>query len=246
MPSVDYGTSSIEFEIVRKPRMKNTYIQVTADGVLVKTNKTTSIREIEGFVVKKSAWIAKHLENLKAKKIEKKLVTGSRVYYMGKSYYIEIKTESEASAPNNKARLKPSIPSYSSLKFTHSKFIIESQKGIIQEELAWLMDMFYKQKAIEKITPLVEKWSKEMELIPNYIGYRKAKTRWGSCSARDRISFNYHLMKLPMSLVEYVVVHELAHIKEKNHSSDFWALVGKYLPEYQKKREELRAFEKLI
>ena len=57
MHSITYGTETIEFEVLRKLRMKNTYIQVTADGVVVKTNKTTSMREINAFVTKKSAWI---------------------------------------------------------------------------------------------------------------------------------------------------------------------------------------------
>jgi len=93
---------------------------------------------------------------------------------------------------------------------------------------------------------LVEKWSKEMRLTPNYVGYRKAKTRWGSCSSSDRISFNYHLMKLPMSLIEYVVVHELAHIEHKNHSADFWGLVRKYLPDYKVLEGKMKVFEKLF
>jgi len=140
MPSITYGTQTIEFEVLRKPRMKNTYIQVTADGVLVKTNRTTSMKEINGFVVKKSAWIAKHLENLKAKKIEKEIVTGSCIYYMGESCSVEIVMESEAISPT--------------LTFSHSKFIIKAQQGVSQEELAWVIDRFYKQRAIEKITPL--------------------------------------------------------------------------------------------
>ena len=232
MASITYGTSSIEFEVVRKSRMKNTYIQVTCDGVLVKTNKTTNMREIEGFVTKKSAWIVKHLEKMKAKKVEKEIVTGSRFYYLGKSYYVEI---------NEKPSLK-----YATLKFIHSKFLIEASKEVSQEELAWLIDNFYKQKAIEKITPLVQKWSKEMDLIPSYVGFRKAKTRWGSCSGNDRISFNYYLMKMSISCIEYVVVHELAHIKYKNHSASFWGLVQSYLDDYKLQEEKIKAFEKLI
>ena len=232
MPSVAYGTGSIAFEVVRKSRMKNTYIQVTCEGVLVKTNKSTSMREIEGFVTKKSAWITKHLEKMKAKKVEKEIVTGSRLYYLGKSYYVEIKENSS---------LK-----YAKLKFTHAKFLIEAPKEVSQEELAWVIDNFYKQKAIEKITPLVEKWSKEMELTPSYVGFRKAKTRWGSCSGRDRISFNYYLMKMSISCIEYVVVHELAHIEHKNHSASFWGLVQTYLEDYKLQEEKIKAFEKLI
>jgi len=232
MPSIDYGTRSIEFEIERKARMKNTYIQVTADGVLVKTNKSTGMAEIDGFVEKKSVWIVKHLENLKAKKIEKKIVTGSRIYYWGKSYYIQIQEN---------PKLKNA-----QLKFTHSKFMIEAQKGVSQEELAGVIDMFYKLQAIKKVTPLVEQWSKQMSLTPSHLGYRKAKTRWGSCSSRNRISFNYYLLKLPMSCIEYVVVHELAHIAHKNHSKDFWKLVKQHLDDYKVKEQKIRGFEKMI
>jgi len=235
MYSVAYGTRTIEFEVVRKSRMKNTYIEVTSEGVLVKTNKSTSIREINEFIVKKSAWITKHLENLKAMKIDREIVTGSRIYYLGKSYYVEIKKELEALTPN-----------HPSLKFTASRFVIEAKKDVSQEELEWVIDMFYKQKAIEKITILAEKWSKEMGLIPSYIGYRKAKTRWGSCSGRNRISFNYYLMKLPLPLVEYVVVHELAHIKHKNHSSDFWGLVKSHLDDYKIREERIKEFERVV
>ena len=232
MPNIIYGTQAIEFKVIRKARMKNTYIQVTSDGVLVKTNKTTSMKELNDFVTKKSAWISKHLENLKAKKVEEALVTGSRLYYLGKSYYVEI-VEDET--------VKNAV-----LTFSHSKFLIKAQKGVSQEELTWLVNMFYKEKAIEQITPLVEKWSKEMNLIPTHVGYRKAKTRWGSCSGRDRISFNYYLMKLSDDCIEYVVVHELAHIKHKNHSADFWGLVKKYLSDYKVIEDKIRLFEKVI
>ena len=232
MPSVVYGTRSIEFEVLRKARMKNTYIQVTADGVLVKTNNSTSMREINGFVTKKSAWIVKHLENLKAKKVEKSIVTGSRLYYLGKSYYLEIEEHEE---------LKSAM-----LEFTHSKFIIKAKKEVSQEELAWLIDRFYKQKAIENITPLVAKWSKEMGLTPTHVGYRKAKTRWGSCSSQDRISFNYYLMKMSSFCIEYVVVHELAHIVHKNHSKDFWGLVKSYLGDYKDREDKITGFERVV
>ena len=232
MPSIAYGTRSIDFEVVRKARMKNTYIQITADGVLVKTNRTTSMREINAFVTKKSAWIVKNLENVKAKKLEEELVTGSRIYYLGKSYYVEIEEKEE---------LKKAT-----LDFTQSKFFIKAQKGVSQEELTYLINMFYKEKAIEKINPLVDVWSTKMRLVPTYVGYRKAKTRWGSCSGRDRISFNYYLMKMPLSLVEYVVVHELAHITHKNHSADFWGLVSQYMEDYKEREVKIKALERVI
>jgi predicted metal-dependent hydrolase len=85
-----------------------------------------------------------------------------------------------------------------------------------------------------------------MEVQPEHISFRKAEKRWGSCSPTNRISFNYHLMKISTSLIEYVVIHELCHIKHKNHSKEFWSEVKKFLPDYKDKEKQIKGFEKLI
>lgn len=232
MPSINTGTKNIEFELIRKARMKHTYISITTQGVVVKTNKSTSMSEINAFVHKKSAWILKHLKNLEEKKVEKEQNTTSQVYYLGTPYELEVKKNENL----KKAKLT----------FKDSKFFIEAKKEPTQEETSWLLNNFYNKEAIEKITPLLKHWSKEMNLQPTHVGYRKAKTRWGSCSEKDSISFNYYLLKLPISLIEYVVVHELAHIEHKNHSADFWGLVEEYLFDYKVRMREIRVFERLI
>ena len=100
------------------------------------------------------------------------------------------------------------------------------------------IDKFYRQ-TIEKIIPnLVEKYSKQMKLYPTSIKYRKNKRTWGSCNYKNGLNFNTQLCKFPIEITEYVVVHELAHIKHKNHSKKFWSLVELYCPDY-KKTEEL-------
>jgi predicted metal-dependent hydrolase len=136
----------------------------------------------------------------------------------------------------------------------HVDHIIEKQKsanyyylfgkkleknGIDEKEI-------YKDKLPEIILPIVENYAKKMNLYPAKISFRFNKSRWGSCSYKNSISFNYYLAKLPIELIEYVVVHELAHIKHKNHGRDFWALVEKYLPDVKERRKNLRKFEKII
>jgi predicted metal-dependent hydrolase len=100
------------------------------------------------------------------------------------------------------------------------------------------IDVFYK-KEIENYIPfLVDKYSKLMNLYPTSIKYRKNKRTWGSCNYKNGLNFNILLMKFPIEIMEYVVIHELAHIKHKNHSRKFWDLVEDYCPDY-KQRERL-------
>ena len=100
------------------------------------------------------------------------------------------------------------------------------------------IDKFYRISIEEIIPPLVEKYSKLMNLYPTSIKYRKNKRTWGSCNYKNGLNFNTQLCKFPIEIAEYVVIHELAHIKHKNHSRKFWDLVEVYCPNY-KQRETL-------
>jgi predicted metal-dependent hydrolase len=230
--SIKYGTKNIVFDIERKTNLKNTYITVDTDGVLVKTNDTATIEDINEMVQNKSAWISKKLDIFKSIAINKDISTGSRLYYMGKSYYVNMIKDETA----------PAI----TINFTHSKFHITTPLKYKLSELNEAIENFYKLRAIDKIIPLTKKWSKNMNVEPEHISFRYNKNRWGSCSSTNRISFNYHLIKLSSSLIEYVVIHELAHIVYQNHSKDFWKLVHKHLSDYKIKEEKIRVFEKLI
>nr|WP_266096231.1 M48 family metallopeptidase [Aliarcobacter cryaerophilus] len=83
------------------------------------------------------------------------------------------------------------------------------------------------------ISTFIEKYSNLMQLFPTKISYRKNKRTWGSCNYKNELNFNILLMKFPLYIMEYIVIHELAHIKHKNHSKKFWDLVEKYSPNYK-------------
>jgi len=104
------------------------------------------------------------------------------------------------------------------------------------------IDIFYKNE-IKKILPQkVEEFSKKMNLFPTSISYRKNKRTWGSCNHKNGLNFNILLMKFPIEIMEYVIVHELAHIKHKNHSRDFWNLVTVYCPNYKEVEKLFKRF----
>ena len=136
------------------------------------------------------------------------------------------------------------------------KNIHKSQKNALEEdEFLYLgkieklhnfdiidVNKFYKKEIVKIIPPLVEKYSNIMNLHSNSIKYRKNKRTWGSCSYKNDLSFNTLLMKFPLEVIEYIVIHELSHIKHKNHSKDFWNLVRFYCPNYKQRENLLKSF----
>jgi predicted metal-dependent hydrolase len=107
-------------------------------------------------------------------------------------------------------------------------------KGGSEEYLALKNDCY--NLALSKVA----QWNTIYKFNYNKIIIRNQTTRWGSCSSRGTLSFNYRIIKLPDHLIDYLVVHELCHLKEMNHSDRFWKLVGETIPDYKVLRKELR------
>lgn len=98
------------------------------------------------------------------------------------------------------------------------------------------------QLAKQCIPDVAKHFSEVMGVSYNRITIREQKTRWGSCSSKGNLNFNWKLVLLPVELLEYVVVHELAHRKEMNHSPAFWKIVGEILPDYRERKQKLRQY----
>ena len=102
------------------------------------------------------------------------------------------------------------------------------------------------EKIKEKIGSRVRYYGKIMGVTVGRITIRNQKTRWGSCSSKGNLNFNYQLYYLPEELLDYVVIHELAHRRYMNHSADFWAEVEKYCPDYKIYRKQLNEYRLMV
>lgn len=97
----------------------------------------------------------------------------------------------------------------------------------------------FRKLAKELLPPLVEYWASRMGVRPAGMRITSAKTRYGSCSGKGNLNFSLYLMGSPMEAIEYVVVHELCHLRHMNHSKAFWAEVAAYLPDYKERKKKL-------
>lgn len=103
----------------------------------------------------------------------------------------------------------------------------------------------HKEEARRRITERVVHYATIYGVTPRRIAIRNQRTRFGSCSAQGNLNFNYRLIFLPPALFDYVIVHELCHLRELNHSPRFWALVARTIPDYQVRKRELQAFARV-
>lgn len=111
----------------------------------------------------------------------------------------------------------------------------ENKYNLSADELKCLME-----KAVQIIPGRVEYYSRIMNLYPTAVKINFARTRFGSCSPKNSINFSAYLMLFPTTAVDYVVVHELAHIKYKNHQKEFYSLIEKYMPDYKNRAKLLK------
>jgi len=109
-----------------------------------------------------------------------------------------------------------------------------------------LLEQFYRKLAKREIPDLCKKWGTSMPVSYNRIYIRSQRTKWGSCSGKKNLSFNWRLMKCPPLVTNYLVVHELCHLKEFNHSKAFWSLVEHYFPQQEQARKWIDENEDLI
>ena len=138
--------------------------------------------------------------------------------------------------------IESSILKMQDKSINEDEFLLLGEIKKIDEYKIKNIDTFYR-KEIEKILPQkVQEHSIKMNLFPTSISYRKNKRTWGSCNYKNGLNFNILLMKFQLEVMEYVIVHELAHIKHKNHSKDFWNLVAVFCPNYKEIEKQSKKF----
>ncbi len=212
------------------PRAKHLSLKVEPPGqLIVTTPRQYSQVKIQHYLQQNQAWIKQQLKKIK-KKLNK-IESQKHLLIFGKRYSkIKVKTNKISSAIT-----KPGIKLLAEKKLIKIYFPHLSSNQTKQELNIFLKNIFKNYLFIRG-----PQLAHAMNLKYNQLKIKKQKTRWGSCSQKKNLNFNWRLVHFAPAIIDYVIIHELAHLKQANHSAKFWQLVAKFDPAYQKHRRFLK------
>ena len=225
---VEVGAAIIEYQI-NYSRRKTMAITVNGDGTIrVAAPRGTAARTVQKWVASQSPWIVRKLAELETAHrllAQRNYLSGEDFFYLGRPYKLELTHEPR--------RVRPAV------QLGEGTILVKApdcSPAVVKESLqGW-----YRWAAGRHIRMRVEHYQVRLGKYPGRITIREQKTRWGSCSARGNLNFNWRVMMAPPEIVDYLVVHELCHLVHLNHSPEFWALVATVIPDYKARKDWLR------
>lgn len=221
--------NGIEVEIQKK-NIKNLHLAVLPPKGKVRISAPNSMNDdaIRIFIITKLGWIKKQQEKYKnqLRQCEREYVSGESVYLWGKRYRLDVMYSN----------------AYNNVKIKGNKLIFQVRGASTKDQREKVLNDWYRKNIKEEIPQLLEKWQKIIGVTANDWGVKNMKTRWGTCNIKDkRIWLNLQLAKKPFNCLEYVIVHELVHLLEKNHNKIFISYMDEFLPNWRKIKEELNS-----
>lgn len=222
--------ANVEIDVLRKD-IKNMHLAVypPLGRIRLAVPQKTDEEVLRLFAISKLGWIKKHVKNFKeqARETKRDYVSGESHFFQGKRYILEVNEDK----------------GYSKVSVNGTKKInLKVHLGATTEDKARIMKEWYRKQLKLQIPPLLEKWEKIIGVKVNDWGVKQMKTKWGACNTdAKRIWLNLELAKKPTICLEYVLVHELVHLHEKNHNDRFIALMNQFMPKWRLHRNELNS-----
>ena len=229
--NIRFGNTTIDYQVRRSKRRKKTIQIILSDsGVRVLAPMTTPDSELQAIVRKRAPWILKHFSQSTLDAEPMRFVSGEKLPYLGRNLRLHIDTDNV---------LMPSV------RLDHWRFRVavpesldgeDRHRSIREAAMQW-----YQERATERLAETVERWWPRLGCgEKSRVLIRDQRRIWGSCAPDGTLRFNWRAVMLKPALIEYLVVHELAHLTHRNHSKDFWGLVSEVMPDAQQLRKTLR------
>lgn len=229
MPEIEIHNQTLSWRHEVKKGLKHSYIVIKPEGVVLRS-PAISQSEAERLLRSKGPWILKKLAQLQPPEARHatSLEAGSQVHLLGQPYLLQ--HESHPSQP------------LIAVFLAENRLVLQMPERLLahsalREEA---LHHFLRQEAIRFMNERLRYWSEALQLHPRGVKYKRHKRRWGSCTADNEINLNYRAIQLPPRCIDSILVHELAHIRHKNHGQSFWDLVYRFVPDYKALDQQIR------
>jgi len=221
---IKYGNSRIVFSIKKSKRRKTSEIHVDKKSVEIIVPETKSLSEIKKMVEGKRNWILQRQSQLRQEKPGPTYQNNTTVPYLGKNYKLVIKLAQKSDGVSKKnsrfvISLRSKRPSKKKTKLLYESWILENSQSILHKAMV--------------------RYSRKVGVKPKKIQMKKLRSKWGSLSNDNTININLHLLKADQKIVDYIILHEICHLKIKQHSHHFWSFIEQFDPTYRDKVEWL-------
>lgn len=234
MESLQLKNTKVPVEIrqSRRARRMNLRLDAEKQKLVVTLPGRLKLYHVERFLKEQTDWVEKHwakMQEQAAKRPQFSYQEGDTFYYLGEKVVLKV-TPSGFKRPRAKVREQEMQVSL------HRESTLNEGRARVKKAI----ETFYKEKASEIIHDRLQHFNQHYGFHYNQVTFRNQKTRWGSCSSQKNLNFNWRLAMAPIEVIDYVVVHELCHLKEMNHSPRFWARVEEAAPHHTKAKKWLR------
>lgn len=234
MPCFMYGKTTIDYQLDYSFDSKDVSIAVEwLDGVKVTAPHDIKEQQLQHLLHQKAPWILskwKAFDEIADKPAPKEFVSGEKFSYLGRNYRLKVYRHTNI----DKAHLV----------FYRGRFIANVPARFSEEEkndaLSTAFKKWYLKQGEKKLPQRLKIYSEKMNIAPESVKLKEQKRRWGTCTSNGDIYVNWRIMMAPLPIVDYLLVHELAHLKYPNHSKDFWRFVRSIIPDYDQSKEWLR------
>lgn len=217
---------AISYQLQRTTR-RTVGLKISATGLVIHAPKRISQTQLEQLILPKADWILKKLANQQANKIEAiQWQNGEPLLLLGNDIALEVKQDTR-----NKALF------FEAGVLTVAQTNIDDTSTIQRKVIQW-----YQKQAMPDFARRLDVLSAKLGVPTPQLFLSNAKSRWGSCNSRKEVRLNWRLMLAPPHIINYVICHELAHLKEMNHSAKFWAVVSSIYPDYKQAEKDLKVW----
>jgi predicted metal-dependent hydrolase len=228
---VQFGSTRIDYSVIRSKRRKKT-IQITLDaneGVLVAAPLRAAAKVVEDVVRRRAGWIVRKSTESVLCARPKQFVSGESLPYLGRQVRLFVEHDSSRRVD---------------VRFDHWSFRIGVPAHLNGDDrrpaIAKAVAVWYRRRAQARLEARVERWAGIIGCPTPRVLTRDQRQRWGSCGPDGTLRFNWRIVMAEPALIDYVVVHELMHIRIRNHSQGFWAAVAGAMPDFKLRRKRLR------